>query len=189
MQNEIQTVVELGQQASALAISASVESARLRAAQERLAGMAAGMSVLADEAAEVAASFHDKLVVVESDLRPPAQMIVLMTGILKHIKALSETVENTLQSQTAATQGLAASVGEAVGAGTRITSQIVALADDIKTVVPMIGSKTKVEAELASLTAELHDFVAHFRNRHGNAGTVVSEATAGRLLGKPPFIN
>src|SRR5271157_3538914 len=149
MQNAIQTIVELGQQASALAISAGVESARLRAAQERLAGVAAGMSVLADEAAEVAAGFHDKLVVVESDLRPPAQMITLMAGILKCIKDLSETVENTLQSQTAATWGLAVSVGEAVGGGARITSQIVALADTIKTVAPMVDNNSKAATELA----------------------------------------
>jgi hypothetical protein len=147
------------------------------------------MSVLADEAVEVAAGFHDKLVVVESDLRPPAQMIVLMTGILKCIKDLSETVENTLHAQKATTQGLAVSVGEAVGAGTRITSLIVALADAVRTVVPMIGNKNKVEAELASLTAELHNFVAHFRNRRGNMATAVPEAITGRLPGKPPSIN
>ena len=165
MREEIQTIVELGQQASALARSASVESARLHAAQERLAGVAAGMSVLADEAADVAAGFHDKLVVVESDLRPPAQMIVRMTGILKHIKELSETVENTLQSQAAATQDLAVSVGEAVAAGTRITSRIVALAEAIKTVVPRLPNKRKVEDELTHLASGLHDFLAHFRQR------------------------
>jgi hypothetical protein len=82
MREAIQTVVKLGQETSALARSAGVESARLHEAQERLAGFAAGMSVLVDEAAAVAAGFHDKLVVVESDLRPPAQMIALMTGIL-----------------------------------------------------------------------------------------------------------
>jgi len=189
MREDIQTIVELGEQASALARSASVESARLREAQERLAGLASGMSVLADEAVEVAASFHDKLVVVESDLRPAAQMIVLMTGILKHIKELSETVENTLQSQRAATQSLAVSVGEAVGAGTRITGHIVALAHTIKMVVPRLGNNRKIEDELTHLTAELHDFVVHFRQRHGNMGTAVPEATTGRLLGKPPFIN
>ena len=189
MQDAIQTIIELGQQASALAVSASIESARLRAAQERLAGVAAGMSVLADEAVEVAAGFHDKLVVVESDLRPPAQMIVLMTGILKHIKELSETVENTLQSQMAATQSLAVSVGAAVGAGTRITSHILALAQAIQTVVPRLRNKRKVEDELTHLTCELHDFVAHFRQRRGNMGTAVPEATTGRLLGKPPSIN
>jgi hypothetical protein len=85
------------------------------------------MSVLADEAVEVAAAFHDKLAVVESDLRPPAQMIALMTGVLRRIKELSEAVERKLQSQTVASQGLAVSVGEAVGVGTRISSQIVAL--------------------------------------------------------------
>jgi methyl-accepting chemotaxis protein len=189
MQKAIQTIIELGQQASALAISASVESVRLHAAQERLAGVAAGMSVLADEAAEVAAGFHDKLVVVESDLRPPAQMIVLMTGILKHIKELSETVENALQSQTSSTQGLARSVGEAVGAGTRITSQIVALAEAVGTVMPSLRNERKVEAEIASLTAALHDFVAHFRERRGDTRTAVPEAASGRLLGKPPSIN
>jgi hypothetical protein len=189
MQNAIQTIVELGQQASALAISASLESVRLRAAQERLAGVAAGMSVLADEAVEVAAGFHDKLVVVECDIRPPAQMILLMTGILKHIKALSETVESTLQSQRAATESLAGSVGEAVGAGTRLTSQIVALADAIKTVVPMIGNKNKVETELASLTAQLHNFVAHFRNQRGNMASAAPETSPRHLLAKPPLIN
>jgi hypothetical protein len=189
MQNAIQTIVELGQQASALAIGASVESARLRAAQERLAGVAAGMRVLADEAVEVAAGFHDKLVVVESDLRPPAQMIALMTGILKCIKDLSETVENTLQSQKATTQSLAVSVGEAVGGGTRITSQIVALAEAIQTVVPRLPNKMKVEDELTHLASQLHDFVTHFRQRGGNMATAVPEATASRLLGKTPSIN
>ena len=189
MQNAIPTMVELGQQASALARSASVESARLRAALERLAGVAAGMSVLAGEAAEVAAGFHDKLVVVESDLRPPAQMIALLTGILKHIKELSETVQDTVQSQAAATQGLSVSVGEAVGGGARITSQIAALADTMKTVAPMVDNKSKAATELASLTAQLHDFVALFRNRRGNKATAVPEAITGRLPGKPPSIN
>jgi methyl-accepting chemotaxis protein len=189
MPNAIQTIVELGQHASALARSASVESARLRAAQERLAGVAAGMSVLAAEAAEVAAGFHDKLVVVESDLRPPAQMIALMTGILKCIKDLSETVQDTLQSQTAATRGLATSVGEAVGGGARLTSQIVALAEAIKTVVPAAHNESEIEAELASLTAELQDFVAHFRGGRGNMESAVPEATARRLLAKTPSIN
>jgi ABC-type transporter Mla subunit MlaD len=189
MQNAIQTIVELGQQASALARSASVESARLHEAQERLAGIAAGMSVLAEDAAAVAAGFHDELVVVESDLRPPVRMIALMTGILKRIKELSETIEDTLRFQRAATQGLAASVGEAVGGGTRITSQIVALAHAIQTVVPRLSNNRKVEDELTLLTSELHDFVVHFRQRHGNMGTAVPEATTGRLLGKPPSIN
>jgi methyl-accepting chemotaxis protein len=168
MQNPIQTITEIGQQASALAISASSESARLREAQERLARLAAEMSVLADEAVEVAAGFHDKLVVVETDLRPAAQMIVRMTGILKHIKELSETVENSLQSQRAATQSLAVSVREAAGAGTRITSQIVALAHAIQTVVPRLSNNRKVEDELTHLTSELHEFVWHFRQRRGN---------------------
>jgi ABC-type transporter Mla subunit MlaD len=189
MHNAIQAIVELEQQASALARSATVESAGLRAAQEHVTGVAAGMSVLADKAVEVAASFRDKLVVVESDLRPPAQMMVLMTGILKHIKELSESVENTLQSQKAATQSLAVSVGEAVGAGTRITSQIVALAEALQTFVPMVGNKRKLEAELTSLTAELHNFVAHFRNYQGNMASVVRDTTTSRLLGKPPSIN
>ncbi len=189
MPNELQTIVELGQQASALAISASVESARLREAQERLAGLAAGMSVLADEAAAVAADFHDKLVVAESDLRPPVRMIALITGILKRIKELAEAVEDTLQFQSAATQGLAASVGETVGGGTRITSQIVALAEALQTVVPRLRNKRKVEDEITHLTSELHDFVAHFGDRRGDMGAAAPEATTGRLLGRPPSIN
>lgn len=189
MQNAIQAIVELGEQASALAVSASVESALLRAAQERLARVAAGMSVLADEAAEVAAGFHDELVVVESDLRPPVRMIALMTGILKRIKELSETVEDTLRFQRAATQDLAASVGEAVGGGTRITSQIVALAEALQTVVPRLRNKRKVEDEITHLTSELHDFVAHFGDRRGDMGAAAPEATTGRLLGRPPSIN
>ena len=189
MQNAIQTIIEFGQQASALATSAGVESARLRAAQERLAGIAAGMSVLADEAAEVAAGFQHKLVVVESDLRPPSQMIMLMTGILKHIKELSEAVENTLQSERAASQSFAVSVGEAVGAGTRIAGHIVALAQAIQTALPRLRNKRKVEDELSHLTSELHDFVEHFRQRRGNIGPAVLEATMGPLLGKPPSVN
>jgi len=182
MKEEIQNMVDLGEQANALARSASIESARLHEGQKRLAGIAAGMSVLADEAAAAAAGFHDKLVVVESDLRPPAQMVVLMTGILKHIKELSETVEQTIQSQTVATKGLAVSVGEAVGGGTRITSQIVSLAEAIQTIMPMVGNKNKVEAELASLTAELNHIVTNLQRRRGNMGTAVPD-------GKPPSIN
>jgi ABC-type transporter Mla subunit MlaD len=189
MQNEIQTIVELGKQASALAISASVESAHLREAQERLGGIAAGISVLAEEAAAVAADFHDKLVVAESDLRPPVRMIALMTGVLKRIKELSETVEDTLRFQRAATQGLVVSVGEAVGGGTRITNQIVALAQAIQTAVPRLRNKRKVEDELTHLTSELHDFVAHFRNRGGNMGAAVPEVATGRPLGRPPSVN
>jgi hypothetical protein len=189
MQNEIQTIIELGQQASALAISARVESARLREAHERLAGIAAGMSALADEAAAATTGFHDKLVVVESDLRPPVRMIALMTGILKRIKELSETVEDTLRFQRAATQGLAASVGEAVGGGTRILSQIVALAEAIQTVMPRLRNNRKIEDELTQMTTELRDFVAHFRDRRGDMDTAVPKATTSRLFGKPPFIN
>jgi len=189
MQNEIKTIVELGQRASTLAISASVESARLREAQERLGGLAAGMSVLADEVAAVAAGFHGKLVVVESDLRPPVRMIALMTGILKRIKELSETVEGSLQSQTAATRGLAGSVVEAVGGGTRITSQIVALAEAIQTALPRLRNIRKLEDELTQMTSELGDFVAHFCDRRGDMDTAVPQAATSRLFGKPPFIN
>jgi hypothetical protein len=189
MREEIQIIMELGQQASGLARSAGIESARLLEAQKRLAAVAAGMSVLAEEAAEVAAGFQDKVGVIESDLRPPAQMIVQMTGILKRIKELSETVEKTLLAQNEATQGLAMSVGAAVGGGARITSRIVTLAEAIRTVMPMVRNKGKIETELASLTARIHDFVAHFRDRRGSMATAVCEATPSRLLGKPPSIN
>jgi hypothetical protein len=188
MRDAIQIVVEFGEQASALARSASVESARLREAQERLAEVVAEMRVLADEAAEAAAAFRHGPVVVGSDLRPSAQMIALMTGILKRLKELSDTVENTVLSQAAATQSLAVTFGEAVRGGTRITDQIVALVEAIKTALPMAGDKYKGEAELASLTADFHDFVAHLRDRRGNTDAAAPDAPTSRLLRKLPFV-
>ena len=187
MRDEILIVVELEQWASALAGSASVESAHLREAQERLIEVVTGMSVLADKAADVAAGFHQRLVTGESDLRTPSQMIVLMTGILKRIKELSDTVENTVQSQAAASESLARTVGEAVGGGARITDQIVALAETIKTALPMAGKRSKGEAELASLAAEVHDFVAHLRDHRGKM--VVPDAPTSEPFRKPPAVS
>lgn len=189
MRDEIQIVGELEQWAGVLVRNASVESAHLRKAQECLIEVVTGMSVLADKAANVAAGFHNRLATVESDLRPSSQMIARMTGVLKRIKELLDTVENTVQSQAAATENLARTVGEAVGGGARITNQIVALAEAIKTALPMAGNRSKEEAELATLAAEVHDFVAHLHDHRGSMDGVVPDAPTSGPFGKPPALS
>lgn len=189
MQNEIQLVDELGQWANTLAKSANLQSENLREAQERLTEVVVGMSKLAEKAAEAATGFHHKLVVVKGNLQPSVHMIAITIGILKRIKEVSRTVEDTVQFQAAAAGELAMAVGEAVGEGARITTQIVTLAEAIKSVLPVAGNRSKGEAELASLTADLHDFVAHLRDGRGNTGTSVPDASTSQLQGESSAIN
>ncbi len=189
MQNRIKIMVEFGQQANVLARSASAESTCLREAHERLAEVVARMSELADSAAQVASDFHDRLLVAECDLRPATQIIALMTGILKRVKELSETVERTVQSQTAATRDLVGSVGETAKGSARITGQIMNLAEAVGTVLQKSDNKSTLKAELISLTAGLRDFVAHFRAGHGGPDVTGPEAGASQVPDKPPCVN
>ena len=187
MRDGNQVVAEIAKQAVALARSASAESVCLREAQERLSEAVTEICGLANETAEVAASFRKQLLVDEGDLRQPVRIVAMMTGIVKSINELSGTIESIVLSQSAATRSLAKGLGEAVAGAARIANQMVSLSEAVEKALP--GGDRHQYAEFTSLATELHDLVAHLQSRRRNEGTTAHQIPAGQASAKPPYIN
>ncbi|MGO8791867.1 MAG: hypothetical protein ACLQVL_31390 [Terriglobia bacterium] len=189
MRHIVEVVVALRQRARLLSSSAGAEYTRIHEAEERLTELTEQMNGLADEAVEVMREFSDGRVVIESGFRPAVETITLMTQILKHVMDLADTVEKLVESQRTTGQGLVKAVGQAAQGSACIVSQVAALARALKTVLPGAAGQTSVEAELDSLTAQLHEVLADFRNRWEQRSTGGSPSVGCSLLSKSSFVN
>lgn len=171
MKDIVKDVIALERRASLLSSSACAESTRIQEAEERLTDLVQQMSGLTEEAVGVMRDLDAGVIVIESDLSPTVQTITPMTQILKHIMDLSDTVEKMMQSRKTTGPGLVKAVGEAAQGSSCIAGHVAALARAIETVLPHVGGQSSVETELASLTAQLREVLAHFRKGQENKST------------------
>ena len=171
MKKTVKAISDLRERAGLLSSSAGAEYTRICEAEERLTDLVKQMSALAGEAVELTRDLDAGLIVLESDLGPAVQAITLMTQILKRIMDLSDTVEKVVQSRMRTGQDLVEAVGETAQGSACIASHVAALAHAIKTALPHAGGEGSVETELASLTAQVREVLAHFQMSRENKST------------------
>lgn len=162
-------------------------AARLTEAQEELLRAVGAARDLAKAAAGLTRETQFLPIAAKDNLPPAARAVIFLARILRDIYALSSTTKDTVESQGAAMKELSAMVSEAAQVSTYLTREVAALAEATGTVLPPLGSRNLVEAELQCLTGELKA-LAELRNAQTATKAGTRDATPQVPL-KPQVVN
>jgi len=159
----IKVITSIAQQTNLLALNATIEAARAGEAGKGFAVVANEVKELAKETARATEDISRKIEAIQTDTRGAVEAIGEISGIIKQINDIQNSIAGAVEEQTATANEIARNVGEAARGSAEIARNITQVAEGAKNTTAGANDTQTAASDLAAMATELQRLVAQFK--------------------------
>ncbi|BCY08820.1 methyl-accepting chemotaxis protein [Actinoplanes sp. L3-i22] len=159
----LQAITSIAEQTNLLALNATIESARAGEAGKGFAVVASEVKELAQETARATEDISGRIGTIKAATAEAVAAISAITEVIGLISGYSTTIASAVEEQTATTNEMSRSVGDAAQGSREIAAVIAGVADAAENTTASATETQQAAAQLAELSERLRMLVGSFR--------------------------
>ncbi|MET8153293.1 methyl-accepting chemotaxis protein [Actinoplanes sp. NPDC049668] len=159
----VKAITNIAEQTNLLALNATIEAARAGEAGKGFAVVAGEVKDLAQETARATEDISRRVEAIQADTASAVAAIADVTEVITRISDYQTTIASAVEEQTATTNEMNRSVGDAAAASEQIAVNIGSVADAARNTTASVDESRRASGELDELSRSLQALVAGFR--------------------------
>ena len=159
----VRTITGIAEQTNLLALNATIEAARAGEAGKGFAVVANEVKDLAQETATATEDISHRVEQIQVDTEAAVAAIAEITAIIASINDTQSTIASAVEEQTATTNEMGRSAGEAANGSSEIAGGVASIANTATAAASAMGDMDKTLEQLAGMGTTLQQRVGAFR--------------------------
>jgi len=159
----IKVITSIAQQTNLLALNATIEAARAGEAGKGFAVVANEVKELAKETAKATEDISAKIEAIRTDTKESVDAIGQISGIIRQINDISNTIASAVEEQTATTNEMTRNITEAAKGSSEIAQNITGVATAAKATTEGATETSRSARDLSKMSTDLQKAVARFK--------------------------
>jgi methyl-accepting chemotaxis protein len=165
----LKVIAAIAQQTNLLALNATIEAARAGEAGKGFAVVASEVKGLAQQTAQATEDIGKKIEAIQGDTQAAVSAIGEISGIITQIDDISSAIASAVEKQTATSNEIGRSVGEAAKGTREIAGNISSVAKAAENTKSAATDTQKASNALAQTSSRLETLVGRFKLQNQSA--------------------
>ncbi|HEX5205356.1 methyl-accepting chemotaxis protein [Paractinoplanes rhizophilus] len=161
--NVVKVITQIAEQTNLLALNATIEAARAGEAGKGFAVVATEVKDLAQETAKATEDISRRVEAIQADTTSAVEAIGEISRIISEINDYQVTIASAVEEQTATTNEMSRSIGDAAAGSATIAGNINSVAEAVQAQTGALTEADQSVTELSQVADELRGVVARFR--------------------------